>query len=123
MRGREKAKVCVGAPPNGPVRWLLQHKDGRLSTVVAQTAFGAVAAAGWTFTECREIVRFEPEGHAEPIGPVREQPAPADTEPPAESSERATAAWLDGDADEPDLDLDVDGWSALGCEDWGGPVS
>jgi hypothetical protein len=41
------------SPPDRPVEWLVVHvATGTQRRVVAQTAFFAAQAAGWTLSEC-----------------------------------------------------------------------
>lgn len=49
-----------GAPPSGPVWWVIGHKNGRYKHVLAQTAYCAVVReCGWTFSETVSVVRAD----------------------------------------------------------------
>lgn len=51
-------REAEGAPPSGPVWWVVVHLSGERKQVVAQTAYGAVVReCGWSFSEIVSVAR------------------------------------------------------------------
>lgn len=51
--------VCEDSPPSRPVKWVLEHNNGAIAMIVAQTAFKAAQGVGWAMSEVRKFAHDE----------------------------------------------------------------